>query len=56
MTTCKLCHYREGAPVSTSGSCFGAPPAVHGDEGKRARQALAPPNNPAVQAMEEDHG
>ena len=86
MTTCKTCGYREGAPVSASGSCFGAPPAVlmiegeptrvrplmyandracglyriaevltGGSDARAPRQAISP-NNPAVQAMEGDHG
>ncbi|MFD1189699.1 hypothetical protein [Phenylobacterium conjunctum] len=28
MTTCKTCQHREGAPVSSEGECFGAPPPV----------------------------
>jgi hypothetical protein len=28
MTTCKTCGYREGAPVSFEGQCYGAPPSV----------------------------
>lgn len=28
MTTCKTCHFREGAPVSPEGECYGAPPQL----------------------------